>query len=323
VASGPTGVSTVDAVGAARESAARSFLRWLHLTGPIRSQTLFGWASLLPILLYFCFFSIYPIISALYISLHRWSLVAPNKPFIGLGNYLYVVNDPTFRIALNNTLYFAVTFVTLSVVIGLVLGTVIFGLREPYKSLMQTTAFLPVMTSVVVTAQVWELIYEPSYGILNYALRLVGLGPYLWLRSSTEVLPAIIVMTVWKSLGYYIVLFIAGLTTIPQEMYEAASIDGASKLQAFRNISLPLLMPTILFCVVTGSIGAFQVFAQVYATTRGGPGKSSQVLLLYLYEHGFVYFEMGRASAVAFILFALVLVITLVQMRYLRERFQY
>jgi ABC-type sugar transport system permease subunit len=138
-------------------------------------------------------------------------------------------------------------------------------------------------------------------------------------------MPAIILMSTWKNLGYFAILFIAGLTTIPRALYEAAWIDGASRWQAFRLVSLPLLRPTTLFCLVTGSIGAFQVFTQVYVMTRppGGPGKSSYVLLLYLFDHGFEYFEMGVASAVAFIMFAFILAVTLVQMRVLREQFQY
>ncbi|MBI2938913.1 MAG: sugar ABC transporter permease [Chloroflexi bacterium] len=301
----------------------RSRLSQLVGSGPTRSQTIFGWIWLTPILLYFAYFSYYPIFSALSMSFHRWSLTIPERPFIGLGNYVWVFNDPTFWISLTNTLYFAAVYVAACLVLGLVLGTLIFSFREPFKSIMQTVVFLPVMTSMVVAAQVWDLMYMPGYGILNYLLGFVGLGPYMWLQSPQTVMPAIIILSVWKGLGYFVVLFIAGLTTIPYHLYEAASIDGASPFQAFWRISLPLLTPTTLFCLVTGSIGAFQVFTQVYATTRGGPGKASHVLLLYLYDHGFRFFEMGRASAIAFILFGLVLIVTLIQLRLLRSQFQY
>ena len=315
----------VEAARTRRSVGWRFLSRRLLGSGVTRSQMAFIWIFLPPILLYFAFFAVYPIFSALYISLHRWSLLNADHPFIGLGNYIWVLQDSVFLIALKNTLYFAVAYIGLCVGIGLALGTLVYGFKEPFKSIMQTVYFLPVMTSMVVVAQVWELMYMPGYGILNYFLKFFDLGPFMWTRSTTQVMPAIIIMSVWKSVGYYMVLFIAGLTTIPRSLYEAAWIDGASRWQTFRRITLPLLTPTTLFCLVTGSIGAFQVFTQVYVMTspRGGPGKSSYVLLLYLFEQGFQYFEMGKASAIAFIVFVLILLITLFQMRVLREQFQY
>ena len=294
-------------------------------SGPVRSQRLFVWIFLPPILLYFGLFSVYPIFSALFISLHRWSLTIPERPFIGLANYTWVLQEPIFVIALKNTAYFAVAYIVLCVAIGLVLGTMIYGFKEPYKSIMQTVCFIPVMTSMVVAAQVFELMYAPGYGILNYLLKFIGLGPYMFTRSTAQVMPSIIAMSVWKSVGYYMVLFIAGLTTIPRSLYEAAWIDGASRLRTFRHITMPLLTPTTLFSLVTGSIGAFQVFGQVYVMTRprGGPGKSSYVLLLYLFDQGFKYFEMGKASAIAFLMFGVILAVTLFQMRVVRRQFEY
>jgi len=285
----------------------------------------FVWLCLPPILLYFAFFALYPIFSAFFISLHRWSLTIPERPFIGLDNYTWVLKEPVFLIALKNTAYYAAAYIVLCVAIGLALGTMIYGFREPHKSIMQTIFFVPVMTSMIVVAQVFELMYAPGYGILNYLLKSVGLGPYMFTRSTTQVMPSIIAMGVWKSVGYYMVLFIAGLTTIPRSLYEAAWIDGASRWQAFRRITLPLLTPTMLFSLVTGSISAFQVFSQVYVMTqpRGGPGKSSYVLLLYLFDQGFQYFEMGKASAIAFLMFAVILAVTLFQMRVIRRQFEY
>jgi multiple sugar transport system permease protein len=281
---------------------------------------------LVPIIAYFCIFSVYPIFSALFISLHRWSLVRADRPFVGLRNYVWALNDPVFSISLKNTVDFAVIYVTSSVVLGLILAMIVFSFREPAKSIMQTVLFVPVMMSMVVAGYVWQLMFMAgSSGILNHLLGRIGLPPLAWLNSSSLVMPSIIIMSVWKNVGYFVVLFIAGLTTIPEELYEAAWIDGASSLQARRHISLPLLAPTTLFCLVTGSIGAFQVFTQAYTmpVSRGGPGKASMVLLLYLYDHGFVYFEMGRASAVAFLLFIIILAVTALQMRVMRNRFQY
>lgn len=302
-----------------------SLTRGLLGSGPVRSQRLFVWIFLPLILLYFGLFAVYPIFSAFFISLHRWSLTIPERPFIGLNNYTWVLREPVFLIALKNTAYYAVSYIVLCVIIGLALGTMIYGFREPYKSIMQTVCFIPVMTSMIVVAQVFELMYAPGYGILNYLAKFVGLGPFMFTRSTAQVMPSIIVMGVWKAVGYYMVLFIAGLTTIPRSLYEAAWIDGASRFQAFRRITLPLLTPTTLFSLVTGSISAFQVFAQVYVMTRprGGPGKSSYVLLLYLFDQGFQYFEMGKASAIAFLMFAVILAVTLFQMRVVRRQFEY
>jgi ABC-type sugar transport system permease subunit len=275
----------------------------------------------IPILLYFGLFSFYPILSAFYISLHRWSLVDRNRPFVGVDNYVWVFRDPIFAVSLKNTLYYAVAYVVLCVSIGLILGTLVYGFKEPLKSIVQTICFIPVMTSVVIAAQLWEFMYAPGYGILNYLLSFIGLGPFMWARSSTQVIPAIVIMSLWKNVGYYMILFIAGLTTIPPSLYEAAWIDGASRWQAFWQVTLPLLMPTTLFSLVTGSIGAFQVFAA--AVLLRAPGKSGYVMLQYLYHQGFSFFEMGRASAIAFVMFSFILLVTLFQMRLLRPQFQY
>ena len=303
----------------------QALARTLFGSGPIRSQMIFVWICVPPIVLYFAAFYLYPIFSALRISVQRYSLMVPEHPFIGFQNYLWAFRDPVFWIAFKNTLYFAVFYVVLSVSIGLALGVLVYGFKQPFKSIMQTTCFIPVMTSMVVASQVWELMYMPGYGILNYALKFIGVGPFLWTASTTQVMPSIIAMSVWKATGYYMVLFIAGLTGVPRPLYEAAWIDGASRWQTFWRVSLPLLVPTVLFSLVTGSIGAFQVFTQVWVMTNppGGPGKSSYVLLLQVYDRGFRYYELGKASAICFILFVMVFLVTLVQSNLLKEQFEY
>lgn len=302
-----------------------SILSRLLGTGINRSQTIFVWICLAPILAYFAVFAIYPILATFYMSLHRWSLINPERPYIGLENYYWMLDDPVFVIALKNTILFAVVYLTMCVIIGLVLALLLFNMREPFRSIMQTTLFLPVIVSMIVVAHVWELMYAPGYGILNYFLNFVGLGPFLWTRSTSQVMPSIIMMSVWKGLGYFVVLFVAGLTTIPRSLYEAAWIDGASRWQTLRWITLPLLTPITLFILVIGSIDAFQVFTQVYILTDppGGPGKSSYTLLIYLFDHGFQNFEMGRASAIAIIMFLLIFMITLFQRRVMRQQFEY
>jgi ABC-type sugar transport system permease subunit len=188
---------------------------------------------------------------------------------------------------------------------------------------MRGVIFMPVVTSMVAVSLMFVWLYQPMYGVLNYVLEFVGLGPYDFLNSPTQVMPSIVAMSVWKSVGYTMVLFLAGLTTIPSELYEAARVDGASGLQSFIHITIPLLKPTTLFALVTGMIGGFQVFTQIYVMTGGGPGTASRTLVMHIYETGFKFFEMGRASALAFLLFALVLVITILQLKYLRADFEY
>ena len=279
--------------------------------------------GLTPVLLYFLVFSVYPVFSAFNISLHRWGLLDLNRPFIGWSNYQWALNDPVFWVSLKNTFYYAFYYVLWGTVLGLVLAVFVNSLVEPFVTVMRGVIFMPVVTSMVAVSLMFVWLYQPMYGVLNYVLEFVGLGPYDFLNSPTQVMPSIVAMSVWKSVGYTMVLFLAGLTTIPSELYEAARVDGASGLQSFIHITIPLLKPTTLFALVTGMIGGFQVFTQIYVMTGGGPGTASRTLVMHIYETGFKFFEMGRASALAFLLFALVLVITILQLKYLRADFEY
>lgn len=279
--------------------------------------------GLFPVMTYFFIFSIYPVISAFYISLHRWGLLEKNRPFLGWGNYLWAFNDPVFWISVKNTLYYAFFYVVLSTIFGLLLALFVNSLREPFVTLMRGVIFMPVVTSMVAVALMFVWLYQPMYGVLNYVLGFIGLGPYEWLNSSSQVMPSIIIMSVWKSVGYTMVIFLAGLTTIPSEFYEAAKVDGASQWKILFHITIPLLKPTTLFVLVTGMIGAFQVFTQIYVMTQGGPGTASRTLVMHIYETGFKFFEMGKASSLAFVLFALVLVVTIVQLKYFKPDFEY
>ncbi|NPV53619.1 MAG: sugar ABC transporter permease [Firmicutes bacterium] len=279
--------------------------------------------GLFPVMTYFLIFSVYPVTSAFYISLHRWGLLEKEKPFFGMGNYLWAFNDPVFWVSVKNTIYFAFFYVLLGIVFGLLLALFVNSLRDPFKSLMRGVIFMPVVTSMVAVALMFVWLYQPTFGVLNYVLGFIGLGPYEWLNSSSQAMPSIIIMSVWKSVGYTMVLFLAGLTTIPGEFYEAARVDGASQWRTLLHITIPLLKPTTLFVLVTGMIGAFQVFTQIYVMTQGGPGTATRTLVMHIYETGFKFFEMGRASALAFILFALVLVATILQLKYFKPDFEY
>lgn len=288
-----------------------------------QKQKLFVFISLTPIMIFFFMFFVYPVIYAIVISLHKWPLLAREKPFVGFKNYAWAFNDDVFWISLKNTIYYAVFFVSSVTILGLALAMFVNSFREPIKSINRMIFFLPVITSMVAVALMFVWLYQPMFGLLNYILGFIGLGPFKWIYSPQEVLPSIILMSVWKYVGYTMVLFLAGLTTIPHMYYEAARIDGAKSIRVFLNITLPLLVPTILFVLVTNTISAFQVFTQVFMMTRGGPGTASRVLVLHMYDTGFRYFEMGKASALAFILFSMILIITILQVRYFRESFEY
>lgn len=288
-----------------------------------KKQLRFIIIGLTPIMIYFFIFSIFPVFYSLYISLHKWDIMDIKKPFIGLSNFKWALTDHVFYISLYNTVYYSAFYVTLITILGLLIAVFVNSLNERFISFMRGVIFAPVVTSMVAVCLMFNWLYQPMYGVLNYVIGLIGLGPYDWLNSSKMVIPSIIIMSVWKSVGYTMVIFLAGITTIPYVYYEAAQVDGASKFWSFLNITLPLLKPTTLFVVVTSLIGSFQVFTQVYVMTGGGPGTSSRTLVMHIYETGFKFFEMGRASAVAYLLFAIVLIITLIQLKYLKSDFEY
>ena len=189
-----------------------------------------------------------------------------------------------------------------------------------FRGFFRTAYFVPFVTTLVAIAVVWRYLYHPRYGLLNYLLGLVGIGPVDWLGDPTWAMPAIILMAVWKNFGYNMLIFIAGLQSIPEELYEAAHLDGASAVQRFRHVTLPMLGPTTLFVAVITMIGYFQLFAEPYVMTRGGPLRATTSIVLLMYEEGFRWWRMGYAASIAFVLFLIILVATLVQLRLQRRR---
>ena len=258
-----------------------------------------------------------------WISLHEWPFLESNRPFVGLANYIDVFNDPRFWISLKNTTYYAVAYVVLVLTIGLSMAILVNTLHPLLRSTFRAVYFAPQVTSAVAIALIFVWLYQPQWGLLNYLLKFVGLGPYMWLSSSKQVMPAIIIAGVWRSVGYAMVIFTAGLLNIPRELLESAYIDGANAWRAFCHITLPLLQPTMLFMTITSMIGGFQVFTEVWLMSGGGPGTASRVLVLDIYDQAFRFFEMGRASAIAFVLFLIVAVIAFFQLRYMRESFEF
>ncbi len=272
---------------------------------------------LAPWLVSFVTFTLYPIAHSFYLSFTKYSPIRGGEPqFVGLANYERILNDPRFWQALKNTVIFVVGTIPVTTTIAVTLA-VFLNERIKLRTFFRATYFLPVVTSIVVIATIWTYIYSPL-GVLNAFLNLLGLEGRNWLLDVTFALPAIMVMDIWASFGYYTILFLAGLQSIPEELYEAASLDGANAVQRFFRITLPLLRPTLVFALVINTIRSFQIFTEVYVMTQGGPIGATTTLVYYLYNMGFQKFRMGYASALAYVLVLIILVFALVQMRLLR-----
>ena len=282
---------------------------------------LFCYIALLPVLVLFFYVRIIPIVRTFVLSLYRWNMLSPRRPFVGLENYAQLIGDNNFLLALKNTTIYSFATVILTTVLALPLA-VFLSRRSRLSPFYQTVYFLPVITPLIPMSIAWKWIYDYNYGVLNYLLSLVGLPSVPWLTDPAIALWAIIMMTVWKQLGYAMVLYLVGLRNIPHEYAEAAAIDGASDTQRFWRITLPLLRPIVLYVLVTSSISSFNDFAQVYVMTVGSETAPGNVMLLLFYDiytNGFQFFRMGYASAEAVILTMIVLGLTLIQFRAVRS----
>jgi len=280
----------------------------------------FCYLGLLPVFVIYWVLRLEPIGRTFILSFYDWHLIRPLKPFVGLANYRDLLSDENFLLALTNTTLFAVFVVGVSIVLGLALAVLLAG-KLRFTAAYQAMYFLPVITPMVPMAIAWKWIFDARYGILNYALSWVGVQPIGWLTSPDVAMWAIVIMSVWKVLGYNMVLLLVGLKSIPVVYYEAASIDGAGGWAVFRRITLPLLKPILLFVIVVSTINAYNVFTQVYVMTQGSqaaPGAPLRVLVFDIYQNGFQFFKMGYASAEAVVLTLIVLALTLVQFRVIR-----
>lgn len=284
------------------------------------SKIIFCYTMLLPILILFMFLRIIPIAQAFWMSLFDWKLVGSNRPFLGLGNFQGLIFDEQFWLSLNNTLLYAGASVILCLLISLPIAIAL-NKKTKFTSFYQAIYFLPFITPLVPMSVAWKWIYDPKYGILNFILSLVGIKSVGWLIYPEIALWALILMNIWKNLGYNIVFLMVGLKNIPRVYYEAASIDGASGWNTFRYITLPLLKPMLLYVLVTSTITAFNVFTQVYVMTLGSqaaPGKAVRVLLFDIYENAFRYFRLGYACAESIILTLIIIVFTLIEFKALK-----
>ena len=280
----------------------------------VRAETLAALAFLLPSLVLFTMFTALPVVSAFLISFTHWDLFNPPR-LVWLENYLTLWNDSIFRKVLGNTAYYVLAAVPLQMLLGLLCAL---GLNRnvPGQTFFRVIYFLPVVTSTVGAGLVWSWLFNSNFGLINMALSLFGVSELpKWLISSQWAMPAVITVSVWQGLGYAMVLFLAGLQNIRPDVYEAAAIDGATGLTRFIRITLPLLSPTTFFVLIISIIGSFQVFELVFVMTKAGPANATNTLVYYIYQNGFMFYQMGYASAAAMVLFLIVLAATLVQYR--------
>ncbi len=278
---------------------------------------LFCYAGLFPVIVLFVLLRIYPMFSTIRLSFFNWNLIKPFKPFVGLANYINIFKDHLFLLAIRNTTIFAFATVIIGIVLSLALAVAL-NKSSKLSGFYQVIYFLPVITPMVPVSVIWKWIYDPGYGLLNYFLSFFGIEPIGWLMYPNLALISIIMMCIWKNLGYNMVMFLVGLKAISRQYYEAAAIDGANKWQSFLYITLPLLKPILMYVFITSTIDAFNIFTPVYVMTtgsQGAPGNAVRTLVFNIYEDGFRYFKMGYASSQAVILLLIVMFFTLVQLK--------
>ena len=281
-----------------------------------------AWCFAGPALLVISVFFFLPVLAALVMSLTDFDIYAlanlDNLRFVGLRNYIQLLQTPLFWQALGNTLYFVVVGVPLSIAASLGAALLLHSRLTRFKGLFRTAFFAPVVTSLVAVAVIWRYLLHTRYGMINYGLGELGISPVDWLNDPHWAMPAIILFALWKNFGYNMIIFLAGLQSIPDDLYEAAGLDGAGVWSQFRYITWPMLGPTLLMVSILSMSGYFQLFAEPYVMTQGGPVQSTVSVLYFMYEQGFKWWNLGAASAVAFVLFAIMFGVTLLQLRFAR-----
>ena len=273
-----------------------------------------GWVFAGPALTVIGLFFGLPVLAALALSLTDFDIYAladiGNLRFVGFDNYLNLLQNPLFWRALGNTLYFVVVGVPLSIAVSLGAALLLHSKLGYLKPFFRTAYFAPVVTTVVAVAVIWRYLFHTRYGLVNWALSGLGIDPVDWLGDPTWAMPTIILFAVWKNFGYNMIIFLAGLQAIPEDLYEAARIDGASPWRQFRHVTLPMLGPVLVLVGILTLAGYFQLFAEPYVITQGGPLQSTVSVLYLMYEEGFKWWNLGNASAVAFLLFVLMTAVT-------------
>ena len=287
----------------------------------LRSDHVSGWLFVLPATLLLVAFQLIPIGWGALLSLQHNDLVT-TPHYVGLANYQALRHDPTFRRSIHNTIEYTLLFVPISIILSLAVAV---ALSKPVRfiSLYRTGVFIPVAVSTVATAIIFNWLLDPTYGLANWFLNEIGISSQGFFTNPDQAMYGIVAMTVWGWVGFDVIIYLAALQGIPQELLEAAAIDGASRWTTFRSVTLPLLGPATLFLVVWSTINALQLFDEIYNTTRGGPLGATTVVVYYLYEQAFQFFEAGYAAAIAYVLFVAILVITVIQFAISRKTVHY
>lgn len=296
--------------------------RWRETVRLMRKN----WSAYLflaPGLIHFAIFTVFAVSFAFYISFHRWNIIQPDKPFVGLENYIRLFQDPRFIRAVTNTLTFMIG-VPLNLAAGLSVALLL-NTKVRGQAIYRTLFYIPVVTPLVVSSIIWKWVYQGDYGLLNYYLLKLGIIDHkiVWLADPDLALPALIIMGIWGGTGGTMVIYLAGLQSIPEEMYDAAKVDGANAWQRLLYVTIPLLRPTTFFLFITGVIGTFQIFTEVYIMTNGGPLNRTTTIGYYLYTKAFRELDMGYVTSMAFVLFAMIFVFTVIQWKYTRGDVEY
>ncbi len=289
----------------------------------VRAEARAGWAMTAPALTAIVLFFVFPALASLVLSFTDFDIYAladlDNLRFIGLGNYQQLLTNPLFWQAMRNTLWFVVLGVPLIVILSLGAALLVHARTLKWRPLWRVLLFAPFVTTLVATAVVWNYLLHTRYGLINYGLGFLGISPVDWLGNPRTALPAILLFVAWKSFGYNMIIFLAALQTVNQDLTDAARVDGAGPWMRFRHVTLPAIAPTVLLVGILTVAGMFQLFAEPYVMTQGGPAKSTVTVLYFMFEEGFKWWNLGSGAAVAFILFLCIFATTLVQMKLARR----
>jgi len=284
-----------------------------------RRNALIGWSFILPNFIGFGFLTLLPVLILFYMAFTNWNVFG-KADWVGAANFQRLLGDGSFHIAFWNTIYYSVLHIPLTIVVSLGLALLLNN-KLRGVAFFRTAAFFPYITSIVAIALVWNLLFSPEYGPINEILRGIGIAnPPGWLTSSDWAMPAVAIVSTWRDMGYYMILFLAGLQTVPRELYEAARMDGANAWERFVNVTMPCLRPTTFFVTVMLTIKSFKIFDLILVMTQGGPGQSTLVISQFIYRKGFEENQFGYASAAAVALFFLCILVTIIQFIWNKRR---
>ena len=289
----------------------------------IRAEARAGWIMTAPALTAIGLFFVLPVLASLVLSFTDFDIYAlanlNNLRFIGLDNYQRLVTNPLFWQAMGNTMWFVVFGVPMVVIASLAAALLVNAKTLRWRAVWRVALFAPFVTTLVATAVVWNYLLHTRYGLINYALGQIGIAPVDWLGNPSTALPAILLFVAWKSFGYNMIIFLAALQAVPRDLEDAARVDGANAWMRFRHVTLPAIAPTVLLVAILTVAGMFQLFAEPYVMTQGGPARSTVTVLYFMFEEGFKWWNLGSGAAVAFILFLCILVVTLIQLKVARK----